>query len=121
MADPYHLVHRATTWKDNTTELDKIMADMSTLSKSQVSVVSEAARALLSAGRLNEYRSAKCHVYAARGYTMYDRVQAIGSIGKACGHLETLRKDSKPLAALGVKEEHPQVRDLAAEIEELKR
>lgn len=125
MADPRHLVRRATTWEGGPAELNKIMDDMSTLSESHVSVVSESARALLlkasSGGHLNNYQSALCNVYAVWGCTMNEHEQAIGSIQHASDQLETLREDSKPLAALGITEEHPQVRELAAKIEQLKR
>jgi hypothetical protein len=133
MADPHDLVHRATTWEDDAIKLDRIMADMSTLSESQFSLVSQAARLLLlnaSVGgrNLNEYQSALCHVYVVRGCnmdahtcTVDERTHALHGIRKAGVHLETLRMALKPVAALGVLEEHQQLKDLATKIEELSR
>ena len=43
MADPHSLVHRATTWEDPA-ELQKIMDEMSTLSESQASLVTNVAQ-----------------------------------------------------------------------------
>jgi len=134
MADPHELAHRAARWKDDATELDRIMADMSALSESpQFSLVSQVARGLLlnaSVGgrNLNEYQSALCHFYAVRGFnmdartcTMDERTQALHGIRQAGVHLETLRMAMKSVAALGVREEHQQLKDLAAKIEELSR
>jgi hypothetical protein len=124
MADPQDLVRHATAWAGGPAELNKIMADTSTLSESHHSLVAEAARALLleasSGGHLNKYQCALCNVYAARGRIMHEREQAIGGIQHASNHLETLRETSKPFAALGIVE-HPQMEALAAMIEELKR
>jgi hypothetical protein len=127
MGDVQDLARRAAQWKDDTAELDQLMTELSTFSDAHAFLVRDAARALLGNAHgpinsgLNAYPSALCHVYVARGCTMNEREQAISSIQQASNHLETLREDSKRLAALGITEEHPQVRDLAAKIEELKR
>jgi hypothetical protein len=125
MADPHDLVRRANMWKDNPAELEDIMANMSTLSEPHVFPVAEAAGALLlqssRGGRLNEYQSATCNVYTARAYTINESEHALDALRQASIHLASLREALKPLAALGVAEEHHQVKELATQIEELKR
>jgi hypothetical protein len=127
MADPHYLVWDVRAWEDNAAELDEIMANMSTFSKSHVSLVSQAAEVLLrkassssSGGRLNEYHTAICRVYAARSYDRND-VRFPYTIEKVRKHLANLREACKPVAALGLEEEHPRVVELAAMIEELER
>jgi hypothetical protein len=124
MADPHWLAYRAMMWRDDSADLDEIMADMSTLSEAHVSTVSEAAGHLLRkayfGGRLNEYQIAICHVYTARAYAT-DDVRFPYTIEEVRKHLANLREACKPVAALGLREEHPRVSELAAMIEELER
>jgi len=124
MADPHWLAYRAMVWKDDTADLDEILADMSTFSEAHVSTVSEAAGYLLreasSSGRLNEYQIAVCRVHAARAYATND-VRFPYVIEEVKNHLANLREACKPVVALGLKEEHPRVSELAAMIEELER
>ena len=117
MADPHDLVHRATTWKDPA-QLQKIMDEMSTLSGSQVLLGSEVAQTLL-LKRLNDYQSAKCHLYAARAH-IKNHAEFFYFIEEAENHLANVREAWKTVAAAGILEEHPQVSELATEIEELR-
>ena len=117
MADPHSLVHRATTWEDPA-ELQKIMDEMSTLSESQASLVTNVAQTFL-LGRLNDYQSAKCHLYAARAH-IKNHAEFFYFIEEAENHLANVREAWKTVAAAGILEEHPQVSELATEIEELR-
>ena len=117
MADPHNLVHRATTWEDPT-ELQKIMDEMSTLSESQIPLASEVAQTLL-LKRLNDYQSAKCHLYAARAHTTNHSL-FLYFIEEAEYHLAIVREAWRTVAAAGILGEHPQVSELAAGIEELR-
>jgi hypothetical protein len=122
MADPHKLHRRALDWTDEPGELDIIMADRSTLSKKHPFHVSQAADALLLKGprTLNAYQSAMCQVYLVRGCCGNEQDEALDGIDKAGEHLKILKEAFEPLAALGM-EEHPQVSELAAMIEELKK
>jgi hypothetical protein len=126
MDDPHDLVYRASIWNIDAAELDKIMADMSTLSQANKWIVSNVARKLLckaSTGKLvlNEYQAAICNVYAVRGYNVHECEKALDRIRQASFHLETLREASKPFTTVLGMEEHHQVTELAATIEELRR
>jgi hypothetical protein len=94
------------------------MDKMSTLSESQVPLASEVAQTLL-LKRLNDYQSAKCHLYAARAHTT-DHSLFSYFIEEAEDHLANKREAWKTVAAAGILGEYPQVSELAAEIEELR-
>jgi hypothetical protein len=104
------------------------MDDMRTLSESQVSLVAELAKTIpvktSPGGRLDSYQSALCCIYAVRGSTVRGSTikeceAALEGIRRASVYLETLREVWKPIAALGVPEEHPRVIELATMIENL--
>lgn len=124
MGDVQDLARRAAQWKDDAAQLDQIMTDMSALSEAHVVPIRDAAGELLtnarggSNGGLNEYQSARCHVYVARGERTDYYEQVFYRIQQASDHLEKLREAFKPLTVLGLKE-HPQIEQLAKEIAEL--
>jgi hypothetical protein len=127
MVDPDDLLSRVKWWKNDTTDLDKILVDMSALSQPHPCLVADVAKTLLrepsssSPGYLTQYQAVLCNVYAARGCCLSEPEKALEYVAQAKFLLAKLNEACKPLVALKVLEGHLQVSELAAMVEELQR